>query len=98
MRLPRRHMLPAIVVVAACLAVAGSASAAGPPVSLTVRAQSPESSRVLIYGRVLPAPRKGRIEAQIHRARGWKEFVSGRIKRGGGFRLVGEERGAPALR
>jgi hypothetical protein len=95
----RRH--PALAVALACLGplpAAGGASAAGHLVSLSVRVQPSGSSRILINGRVMPAPRNGRIEVQVHRSQGWEKFVGGRLRRGGGFRLSREGTGELALR
>ncbi|MBS1892538.1 MAG: M28 family peptidase [Actinobacteria bacterium] len=84
----RRHL--ALAVALGCLALltaAGGASAAGTRVSLSARLKPAGSDRVLVTGRVTPAPPAARVEVQAKRAGGWRPFVSGRLRHGA-FRLT----------
>ncbi|MBS1844847.1 MAG: hypothetical protein JST53_10565 [Actinobacteria bacterium] len=80
---PRLHLATAIALVClALLAVASGASAAATQVSLSARVKPAGSDRVLVMGRVTPAPRAARVEVQAKRAGGWRRFVSGRLRHG----------------
>jgi hypothetical protein len=93
---PRRSTLLLIATVA-CLVFASGASAAGHLVSLSVRVKPPGSSRVLVTGKVTPAPRSGRVVIEVHRPKGWRKLAGGTLKRGA-FKIVTHGTGSLALR
>jgi len=81
----------------AALALAAGASAAGTEVSLTARVKPAGSDRILLTGRVAPAPRVARIEVQAHRPRGWRKLSGGRLNHGA-FKVSTHATGSLVLR
>jgi hypothetical protein len=94
----RRHFLPALAI--ACLAalvLVGGASAASTKVSLTVRVKPAGSDRILLTGKVTPAPRSGRVVIQVHRSKGWPKLAGGPLKHGA-FKISAHGSGSLSLR
>jgi hypothetical protein len=88
-----------LVAALACLALAAGASAgAATKVSLSAREKPAGSGRVLLSGKVTPAPRGGRIEVQRRDGGKWKRFVGGKLGRSGAFKLSHTGTGSLALR
>jgi hypothetical protein len=100
MNLPRRHTLlaSAIAVTAALLVLAAGASAVQHKVSLAVRVKPAGGSRILLTGRVTPAPRIARVEIESRRQGDWSHFAGGRLRRGGAFKISAHASGTLTLR
>jgi hypothetical protein len=90
----------ALAVFLACIVAmiaAAGASAAGSQVTLTARAKPPGSDRIVVTGRLTPAPWVARVEVQANGSRGWRHFVGGPLK-GGAFKLTRHAYGPLVLR
>jgi hypothetical protein len=94
----RRHLLLALAT--ACLAalvLVGGASAAATKVSLAVQVKPAGSDRILLTGKVTPAPRSARVEIQVHRPQEWRKLAGGRLKHGA-FKISTRGTGSLTLR
>jgi hypothetical protein len=56
------------------------------------------SDRVLLVGRVTPAPRIARVEIETRRRKGWGHLVGGRLMRGGAFKVSTHASGTLTVR
>ena len=90
-------MLAVAIGSATFLACAAAAAAAGTHVSLAVRAKPPGSDRILLTGRVTPAPRTARVEVQAQRPQGWRKLAGGPVAHGA-FKFSTRATGALVLR